>query len=323
MVQLALRHGVDVYLRPFGALLTETPVVHAQRDWVDIGYVYPPGALLVFAPLVPLARAGLPDSVFVRLCLAWVLLLTHLAIYACWSALAKSPPHPVRWLAGLACWMLLLHSGLCGQFDVVWVGAAALAIRAFIELRHAHSLCWIGTAALLHQRAFVLAPLAVVLLCRLLWDPPAMQVRRVGEWPWPALAFSGSTIGVALAATGVAMRWVDLNRNSPALIQDLGDPSAITAIVFTGALVACCVWQRSWALAASVLIVGGVALTDSRHWWHAAIVLPPLLLAGVLGHPARPTLLRVAMLAWAIVLTSVFGEKPLALFTALYTFLRS
>ena len=93
VVQLALRHGVDVYLRPFGALLTETPVVHAQRDWVDIGYVYPPGALLVFAPLVPLARAGLPDSVFVRLCLAWVLLLTHLAIYACWSALAKSPPH--------------------------------------------------------------------------------------------------------------------------------------------------------------------------------------------------------------------------------------
>lgn len=320
MVELALRHGLDVYRAPYGELLHRTPLVRAPREWEGVGYLYPPGALALFAPLALLGKVIRDDDHFARVCLFYVLLWTHVAIfYVCRSL--TSLPGKLRIAAGLLAWALLLHAGLCGQYEAAWVLCAGFAIGAFASQRHAQAIGWICAAALLHQRAMVLAPVGIAALWASLRGPGA-RWKPPREWPWPALAAGAVAIGVAFACTAAAARWAGAARNVSPLLEEPAEPVSWAAVALTAAAGALCARWRQWLLLGAVGVVGSFALVDSRHWWHATIALPALLLMFA-APPARSTTLQAGMLLWFVGMQRVFGERPLELFKQLGAFLRS
>ena len=41
LTRLALVHGAEVYRQTYGALLAQTPLPYAPREWLEMGDIYP------------------------------------------------------------------------------------------------------------------------------------------------------------------------------------------------------------------------------------------------------------------------------------------
>lgn len=308
---IAFHRGFEVYQKPYGKLIDEVPFRHAVQEWRDVPYINAPGALLLFAPMAAIGQwVPLSDAAFGRLCLSFVVILAHWALWAVLKSL-QSGALGVRILVSLFSWTVLIRAGLNGQYDPVWVGCGALMLAALSKGQWRRALLLFSLAGFVHYRAVVLTPFA--------WPAIAQLFTSRNRRDKAVLLLLGAAAAVVISCFAVAIGSGDLFRDTPALIHRPGDPLLLLAVgaAFIGAAIA--VHLRDWMLVASVALVSLIALYDTQHWWHALIVLAPLLRVAV--QPLRtPQLAQLSMLAWAIAMQNVWLARPLALFKSLWRF---
>jgi hypothetical protein len=254
------------------------------------------------------------DATFNRFVAAYVLLIAHLAIWATLLTLLVLPPG-LRAGVGVLCWMILIRAGLNGMYDPAWIGCSAMMLRALARRRWAYGLGWFACAVLLHYRAVVLVPFAAIALREL------VRGRLVSQWPWRALLPIGLGCLVSLACFASISPWGNMFRDVPSLVSTPSDPLFAVAISATLLGVAMAIYAKDVSLGAAVLIIGVLALIDSRHWWHATVVIVPLLALGALKTSPRLFALRAGFIAWALVMQRVWNGMPLGLFKQLRIFM--
>ena len=308
---IAFHRGFEIYQKPYGKLIDEAPFRHSVRDWREVPYINAPGALILFAPLAAIGQwVPLSDAAFGRLCLGFVLILAHWAFWAALKSL-QSTTRGARILIGLFIWAALIRAGLSGQYDPVWVGCGALMLDALSKARWRRAILFLSLAGFLHYRAVVLIPFAWPAIAELL------RSRSVGDKA--ILVVAGADAALVFSCFAIAIGSGELFRDVPALIHRPSDPLFLLAVgaAFVGAAIG--LYLRDRMLVGSVALVGFIALYDTLHWWHALIVLAPLLRAAMQPLPS-PQLARLSMLGWAIAMQNVWLARPLALFKSLWRF---
>ena len=310
---LAMRGPAQVYRVPYGELEERVSFAHT-REWPGVTYVYPPGVLVLFAPVALAAAWTLPtQEVTAAIAAQWVLLWTHLALWACFAALAALPPG-LRAGTGLLVWMVLVRAGLCGQVDGLWVGCGAMMVLSLVKARPGTALVWFGMAAALHYRAAVLLPLGALAIGE------AVKGLPFRRWPRASLLICLGLCSATLAGFLAALPRAETFRNVPPLATTPGDWLFWLAVGTTIAGMSFCLWTREWLVGAMLLLVGLISVHDSRHWWHGVVVAAPLLVAGFRSPSRAPWLVRLVVAGWALGLQRVFGGRPLDGFKSVVQF---
>jgi hypothetical protein len=305
VVRVALERGFAVYTEPFGVVREGIAYPYPSEDWLDVAYVYPPGALLVYLPATLLGMTGaLSHQNYAIAIVLYLLALAHVSI---WRVARVAPP-----VITLLAWLALMQQALNGEFDVVWIGAAAVAFERLRDERPESAMRWICVAALFHFRAFALAPAGAYALSR------AVAARG---WPWRTLALvtlTGATCGAAFIAMAPFTR-ADLQ---PIMTRPTGeDFIGVIAVTATAAVL---MWRLAgpWT-AAAIILVGAFSVTDVPHWWHATVMLPIPLGIGVLGRPRHMVAAVLLGIAWYVpVQIFAWHSNPLWLFRDIFFYLR-
>lgn len=302
---VALHRGLAVYDLPLAEAARGVDYPLPSAGWPQVPYVYPPGALVLFLPLALVGRlVPLSPHAFGQVGVLYTLLLAHLGLWAVLRALEGQPSGGRRWV-GLLAWLVLLHLGLQGQYDGAWLACGALALDRLRHGRAGGALVCTALAALLSYRAVVLVPLGCVALLE------AVRARPPRRWPWGVLAF--------VAAAGVVCVWTFARMapgaraggaDTPSLLEQ---PARAVGVALLTLGVGGLVLRAADALALGGVVTGGVlAFVDTHHWWHAAMLLLVPLAVGAWRAPARPTLARVTLVAWASALQALaWGGHPL------------
>ena len=300
---VALERGADIYRRPFGELLDQSAFKRTIREWPQVRYIYPPGALVAFAPLALLGQSlPVSDGAYHRICSIYVLLLTHLAL---WLMLRRLMKLPRGWAipAMAVVWICCARSGLSGQYEPLWLAAAVCMLAAAEERRTGAAVAWLGVATLLHYRAAALLPFGVAVVVPLLRTSP----RR---WPWAALAFMMLCGALSLACFLSAVGDAEYDH----LITRPNDPLLIVDVLVTLAGLGLAWHARNLFLALTILAVGAIGLIDPQHWWHTTPVLVPLLAQDVGREWEHPGRTAIGLTAWAVGMQYVWVNRPLELF---------
>lgn len=309
-----LHEGLEIYRTPYEHLGARVPYKHPTRDWPDVPYIYPPGALVLFMPPALLGQlTSVSNAVFNRFVLVYVLLVAHLALWGTFHALFFLPPGG-RWALGILCWMVLIRAALNGMYDPAWVGCGAMMLASLARRRWTMGLAWFAGAALLHYRAVVLVPFAIIAIRELVHD------RSMIQWPWRTLLPISFACLLSFACFAVSSRWGDTFRDVPALLSTPLNPLLALAVITTLLGSALSIYAKDSSLTAAVLLIGVLAVIDSRHWWHATVVLVPPLALGTLKLPRRLLLARVGFIVWALSMQRVWDGMPLGLFRQLRSF---
>jgi len=306
-----LHRGLALYTTPLGELAAGLPAYPQAIDvWLEVPYVYPPGCFALFLPLALVGRwVPLSQHAFGQVGILYLLALSHLALYAVLHTLRGQAPGGRAVVAALA-WLLLVRLGLQGQYDGAWLACGALALQALRLRRPERALLWTALAALLHYRAILLAPLGLVALLQ------AVQGVTWRRWPWRTLLF--------VAAVGALCLWSFWKMAPGARAGGADTPSLLAEPRLVGALGVALLTLGAGLLSlrgadrlvASLVLTGGaLAFIDTRHWWHAAMLLLVPLAVGALQPPRRPWAVRSALVLWAVGLqVFAWGGNPLWLF---------
>jgi hypothetical protein len=113
-------------------------------------------------------------------------------------------------------------------------------------------------------------------------------------------------------------------RTEAATTSILGSPGSVLGVLAASAVAAAIAWRGADGLVTASVGVGCVlAFVDTRHWWHAAMLLLVPLAVGVLRTPRWPTTVRLTLIAWMVILqVLVWHGNPLWLFRDLNRFAR-
>jgi len=317
VVWVTLHRGLGaVYTTPLGELIEGIDYPQATTEWLDVPFVYPPGALGLFLPMAVIGKwVPLSPKSFGQLCILYLLALSHLAFYTVLRTLDGLPAGG-RWALGVLAWLVLMRLGLQGQYDAAWLTCGVLMLRRLVQGRPASALRWVGLAALLHYRAIILLAVGVVALVG------AVRGRPVRRWPWATL-FWVAAVGGVCAITFAAMAPLAA-RTEAATTSILGSPGSVLGVLAASAVAAAIAWRGADGLVTASVGVGCVlAFVDTRHWWHAAMLLLVPLAVGVLRTPRWPTTVRLTLIAWMVILqVLVWHGNPLWLFRDLNRFAR-
>ncbi|NNB85880.1 hypothetical protein [Corallococcus exiguus] len=317
VVWVGLHSGLQaLYTAPLGELREGVPYRQAIDQWLEVPYVYPPGALVLFLPLALVGEwVPMSPQAFGQVCLLYLLAFAHVALYAA-LRLLDGLPSGGRWAVGGLCWLVLMRLALYGQYDGAWLVCGVLALAALAKDRPVVALRWLALAALLHYRALILVAVGVVALWRVVHGRPVRQ------WPW------GTLLGVA-AAGALCVRtflWMAplAAQTDAATPSILGEPGTLALVMGLSAAVLALSWRGSDGLVTASVGLGVLlAVIDTRHWWHASALLLVPLCVGVLRAPRWPTAVRLGLVVWAGVLEmAVWYGNPLWLFRDLNRFLR-
>ncbi len=272
-VWIFLRRGIEIYALPFGQAALRVPFRHAVPElYSDEYFLYPPGSFLIFLPLSLLGQwLPMTKGTFGLIGIVWIVSLAHAAIYAWWKLFQEARVGAASVLSAFV-GLFLLRIAFSGFYDVVWVGAAAMAARASREKRYETAILWCAAAAFVHFRAVVLAPLAVGCLWSLVREAPW------AEWRLKKL-FLAFLLGLLSLASFVYMTHFRVppagalvklfhNEYGPTLVVVLAAVFATVALRFSGIV-----------SAGTVAIVSAVALVEMPDfrgaWWHGCIAVAP------------------------------------------------
>jgi hypothetical protein len=312
LAYLAATRGLDVYRIRYGDLAAGCNYRQKILEWPQVKYIYPPGALALFMPLAAVGQwIPMRAETFHRVCSLYVLALTQLAF---WPVLLRLRRLGTVWRAPavVLAWIAFARAGLSGQYEPVWLGAAALFLAALEGRRHGAAFGWLAAAVLLHYRAVVLVPFGIAAAIQIArTSPPARW-----PWLWGLAALASGTI--ALLCFRMATGSIEMYRSEPPL---LADPAGglFLGMLLAGALgtLATALVSRDFALAACVLGISGISLLDSQHWWHASVVFAPLLARDAVRVWERPALTVAALTSWAFAAQYAWHARPHTLFAQL------
>jgi hypothetical protein len=287
VAKVALAKGADVYRLPLAEAGQGVEARHPGFYWAAVPYAYPPGALLLFLPVSLFSEAFIDaQQTHARLLVSFTALLAILAMLAVWRALQAGQPFE-RWLFVVFAFGQLIHVGLEGFYDPAWVALGALAVVKLRKGAPGAALWLCVAAAAVHLRAVVLLPVAAVALHRLKWRHPALA--------------AGAVVALVDVAIFFAVRpYAELFRDgSPALTSTLAVLFICVAISAVAA--GLCLWSGKPLAAATIGMVLLLAAVDVRGFWHATVVLIPLLLAAGPAPSVRKSALVAALLVlWAV-----------------------
>jgi hypothetical protein len=266
----------------------------------------------MFAVFLPLSVAGrlvpMSQETFGRLGVLWLLLLGHLALWATFALLAELPAGG-RAVVGVLAWIYLVRLALQGFFDVAFLGAGAMAMRALHRRRPGPALLWLAAAALLHYRAVALVPVGIAALWMAL-------VRPEGARPWRAVAAVGAACAVVVWT--FLLQWPVTRAYLDTLHPSLGaigtGPRYWAVVAASAAAAAASLWLSGGLVAGLVAAALGLALTDIYDWWHGAVLLFAPMAVGVLGARAASSG-RAVLLGWLLLMQPLgFDQTPSHLF---------
>jgi hypothetical protein len=314
-VWLIWKHGLLALTTPFGQLSGEG-FAHPIALWPETPWMYPPGTVLLFAPLTALAQL-VPLSLQ-QLATATVLYLSvwsHLGFYLYADACRRFPPGERLFLTAVG-WLMLMRLTLEGFYDPLWLGAGAAVVGCASRGRYERALLWFALAASLHYRAAVYAPAgAYAFFAIVLRRPPR-------SWPRGVLAvvllscLATVTCFVLMYPASAAYRAIH-----PPLLPMLRSVFFVLLLLLTVAIMVQHAWLNSWVGALSVLLFGLIALSDFRgylgYWHHAPTMLAAPVAAGLgLREPAAQLCRASALFYGFAVSRMVWGYTP---FELLYT----
>lgn len=275
---LALSVGWRVYTDEYGALLDAEAPAAAHRHWERHTYLYPPGALLLFAPFGVAEHAlGLPAQAVWLAGILLLLLLAHVATALFASEARRLGPLASGLLVPLV-YLELVHWSLNGFYDAALVALGLLAVRALRTGDPARALLMVACAFFVHYRAVYLGVLALVALGQVL--------PRVRSEPRIRLALLVAGVLVAAGAATLAVGVVNCGPipNSNRMAFDRAGPTVRTLVFVLGTLAAAwAIRRQGQTLAAATLALVMAVLLNTRQTqsWHPLALVPVLVLPGV------------------------------------------
>jgi hypothetical protein len=295
-VQVFLHRGWEIYRLRFDDALSGIPYPNAVVSWGTVPYAYPPGALLLYSPLSWVGRrAALSTPVFGKLCVLYLLALAHLALWAV-GAVLRATASPARIPVFALAWVLLAYAASEGFYDPAWVGLGTLAMVLLLRGHPRAAVLALTGAGLLSYRAVVLVPLGVLAVWRWTRIPGAASSAR----SWVVAAVTLISGGVIICAFLPLREFAGAFRFAPALTSRGWSADLLWVLVASGTALGVCALSRAPCTASSVLVATVLALVDVPQWWHALVVLVPLLSVGVASSRAVRWQ-RWALLIWAVV----------------------
>jgi hypothetical protein len=171
------------------------PAKPLVSSWTSIPRNYPPGDMLLVAPVAALyALTPLSFTTANRLLLMLFLLYAHLALFWCLELAFEPMPEQLtrewaRWLTIAVVYIEVIHWTLDGFYDAAALAPLILCARFLRDRRGLAAMAAFCVAAFIHFRAFFFAPWALYAL-----------VMTVRERQWRQWKLGGV---VGLAAAGV------------------------------------------------------------------------------------------------------------------------
>jgi hypothetical protein len=310
----ALERGPAVYLATNRELVAQSAFRHPAPGWLDAGYPYPPGPLLLFIPIALIGQqTSISTGAFHRLCGSFVAFLAHVGL---WFALGRVLILPRGWkfLAAVVLWAYCLRCALCGQYEPLWLAPAACMLSALQAGRSDRALGWLALAFVTHARAVVLLPFGLLAGVQLL---RSANTRR---WTWvflagAAAAICGVCILITLSRCGLhpdaceEARW----RVHLPLYATPTDGRMAVVILATLGGIPLAVLAGDRVLGAAVALIGLTGIFDVAHWWHASAIYVPLMSRDAAARWRRPVAATVGFLVWAMAMRFVWLDRPLGL----------
>lgn len=315
-VWLFWKHGVQVFTTPFG-LLSGEGFPFSVMLWTDAPWMYPLGALGLFAPLTLLAK--LVTLTFHQLAVATILYLlfwSHLGFYLFARACGRCPPEQRLLLTSFG-WLMMMRLAVEGFFDPLWLGTGAAVVGCASRGKYEHALWWFALTASLHYRAAVFAPAAAYALFHI------VRSRSPRNWPFGVLSWTTLSCLATLACFRLMYPISQLHRaHHPSYKDMLPAPLFQLVVALTFVVIVLLLFRRAWVGAASAALVGVIALSDFRgylaYWHHAPTMLAAPVAAGLGLLEPGAQLSRVWALLYGLALARlVWGCSPLDLLTVL------
>jgi hypothetical protein len=300
---------------PFIAPGWRKPVV---ENWSHVVRLYPPGDLVLMAPIAALYHFT-PISLVTanRLLLVLILGFAHAGLFLLLDGVLSSTP-AVRYGSLLAVYLgvnCVLHWSLEGFYDSALLVPLLLCWRFLGERRALAAIVAYCAAAFLHFRAYYYAPWALSAL---------LLILRERQWRcWRARDWSAATAALFLGAASLTTFVLILpgllafpDRSNPLL---LAGSHGLSPTVATGALIALAVIAVFlWAGARiDALTLGwmGLVLTQVRQsgMWYPVAVVPWMVAPPRLDRPERaPIVFQARVLVFLFLALVVHAEGPLA-----------
>jgi hypothetical protein len=298
---------------PFVAPGWRKPVV---QSWPHVVRLYPPGALLLMAPVAALYHfTPLSLTTADRLLLVIILAAAHLGLFLLLDGLLSAAP-AVRYgslLAAFLAFNVVLHWSLEGFYDSALIFPLLLCWRFLGDRRGLAAVVAYCVAAFLHFRAYYYAPWVIA---------AAVIIVREHQWRrWRARDWSAAAVALLLGAASLATYALVLpgllafpERSNPLFLAGSLGPSPIQAIGAAIAIGAAAVFLRAGSRI-DALMVGwmGLVLTQVRQSmaWYPLAVVPWMVAPPRSGQPERaPLVFQARVLVFLFLALGVHGERP-------------
>jgi hypothetical protein len=298
---------------PFIAPGWRKPVV---ENWSHVVRLYPPGDLVLMAPVAGLYHFTSISLVTAnRLLLVLILGFAHAGLFLLLDGLLTSTP-AVRDGSLLAAYLgfnCVLHWSLEGFYDSVLLVPLLLCWRFLGERRGLAAAIAYCAAAFLHFRAYYYAPWV-------LWA--LLLIVRDRQWKrWRARDWSAAAAALLLGAASLTMFVLILpgllafpDRSNPLLLAASRglSPTLTTGAVIALAAIAVFLWAGS-RIDALTLGWMGLVLTHVRQsgMWYPVAVVPWMVAPPRLDRPERaPLVFQVRVLVFLFLALVVHAESP-------------
>ena len=277
------------------------PTKPLVMSWTGKSRMYPPGDMLLVAPIAALYHfAPISFKTTCRILLGWFVVAAHLALYWFLLAYFEGPRSGIEWLGVFFLYSAMIYWALEGFYDCATMVPLALCARYLGKRRSLAAIVAYCVAAFVHFRAFFLAPWAVY---------AALLVLKDRAWRrWTRRDVPAMVVAVVCAGASLYAFWLDLpdlrisGVSNPLLLGSpgLNVPMAWNVAILLAFCVGMLVWSRAW-LDAAVLAWLGFTIFSLREfcWWHMLISM------SWIGAPADRQIIRAVRLAFLVTVGSL------------------
>jgi len=280
-------------------------------NWPHVRRPYPPGDLVLVAPLAALYHfTDISFTAMNRLLIVLFLFAAHLGLFLLFDALFAAGAFELA-LPALLGASTALHWTLNGFYDGALLVPLVLCWRFLGQRRGLAALVAYCAAAFLHYRAYFYGPWALWALWLIVRDK---QWRTWGRAGWAAAA-AGAFMGAASLGTWIltlpSMIGPPMMRTALQSTSWEANRAPVALALITAALcLAAFAAARAWLDAAMLISVGAIVtrMPSGGHWY--AVSLVPWLCAAVGGRRA-PLVAAGRTLAFLFLCFHVWREDPL------------
>lgn len=300
---MALSAGGAVYTTPYGELLADHGPPGAADGWEAHTYLYPPGALALFAPAgIAIHGLGLPPRLVHKAMIALLVVGAHLAV--AWLAVAIAGMGPAaQWILLPIFWSEAARWALNGFYDPVAVAVSLAGLVAWQRGRAARAALWLAASFFLHYRAVYLAPVGLLALAAAAprWRSDPSTRRQL------AAAIALAVVAAVALVVGM-IHCGEIPESNRASVLRVGYNGTVVTLFAVGAAAAIGLRALGAPLGAllAFFVTACLLATVQTQWWHPLALAPVIVCAGLGLEPGatsrRPQDAVGLLLLWAFVM---------------------